>query len=118
MPAVVDEVLDQARGLLALRLDGGEQLEVVRLRFVFAAVPAPPPVVGGQVEVRGLVLVVLHEELVNVAEEHVALLDVAELVERQPEHGLGVDGQSVAVAIEIAAHFEVVDFAPSSARTM
>ena len=108
VPAVVDEVLDEARGLLALRLDDGEQLEVVGLRFVLAAVPAPPPVVGRQVEVCGLVLVVLHEELVHVAEDHVALLDVAQFVKRQPEHGLGIDGQFVAVAIEIAAHLEVI----------
>ncbi len=40
--------------------------------------------------------------------EHVALLDVAHPVQGEGEHGLGIDGQGVAVAVEVLAHVLVV----------
>ncbi len=63
--AVVEQVLDQPRGHLALRIGPGEQLQVVGVGLVLAAVPVPP-VPARQVEPGRLVLVVLADVLVDV----------------------------------------------------
>ena len=44
--AVVDEVLHEPRGDLALRLGRREQLQIVGVGLVLAAVPVPPDVFG------------------------------------------------------------------------
>ena len=58
MLAVVQQVLDQPRGQLALGIGPRQQLQVIGVGLVLAAVPVPP-VALGQLELGRLVLVVL-----------------------------------------------------------
>ena len=77
--AIVDQVLHEPRGDRALRFDGGEQLQVVGVGFELAAVPVPPDVLR-QVQVGGLVLVVLDDVLADVLHDHRELLGFVLLV--------------------------------------
>ncbi len=105
--AVVEQVLDQARGGFALRVHLGQKFEVIGLRFVLAAVPAPPVALVTQFQPGCLVFVILFQELFDVAAQHVALFHAVLLVEGEGQHGLGIDRQVVAVAVEEIAHFLV-----------
>ena len=108
--AVVEQVLDQPGGLGRLRIDLGEQLEIGRLAFVFAAIPVPPAaaVLGLELQVGGLVLGILGQILLDVADQHVAFLDVAFGIERQAEQRLGVERQLGAVAIKEVLHRHII----------
>ena len=67
--AVVDEVLHEHRRDGVLRIVRHEQLEVVGMGLELAAVPVPP-VAARQIEVGGLVLVVLDQVLADVPQHH------------------------------------------------
>ncbi len=101
--AIVDEVLYQLRRDGAFRVGRCEQFEVVRFGLVFAAVPEPPDV-GGHVQIRRLVFVVLDDELADVLHDHVQLFGFVLLVEGEAVGGEGVDGELRAIFIEPIAH--------------
>ena len=109
VPAVVEQVLHQPRGLLILGVGQRQQLQVVGVGLGLAAVPVPPVIFGGQPQIGGLVLVVLDHVLLDVLEDDLELLlhgrdvgrlrAVARLAEEgQAEHRLGIDRDVGAVA--------------------
>ena len=110
VPAVVEQVLDQPRGKLALGIGPGQQLEVERVGLDLAAVPGPPVTLVGQLEISRLVLVILHHVLARCSGAPCASLSFSpSFVQRQSEHGLGIDGEVRAIAIEKAEHRVVLD---------
>ena len=104
MPAVIQHVLDQPGRQLALGIGAGQQLEVERVGLDLAAVPPPPVTLVGQLEVGRLVLVVADDVLADVLEHGRQLLLLAEPLQAQAEHRLGVDRELRAIAIQEAEH--------------
>ena len=112
VPAIVEQILHQPRGLGILGIGRGQQLEIVGVGLGLAAVPVPPVVVGGQTQVGGLVLLILNDVLLDVLEDHVELVRCCCFLEQgQAEHRLGVDRDVSAVAEEELAHLGVLDAA-------
>ena len=62
-----------------------------------------------QVQVGGLVLVVLDDELADVPQDHRQLVGFVLLVQGEAEHRQAVDGELRAVAVEEIAHRVVLD---------
>ena len=107
MLAIVEQILHQARGHVAvglsfagrLHLSPTEKLEIASIGFDFAAIPVPPGVGFGELEIGSLILRVLDHKLTEILENHRELFRVMKFFQREAEHGLAVHGQIVAVAV-------------------
>ena len=104
---IVEQILHQPRGDASLRLDARQQFEIVRHRFVFAAVPVPPVVRAGKFEPGGLVLVVLDDVLRQVLHHGGQLVGLAELVQGRAVHRERVDRKLRSIAIQELQHLGV-----------
>ena len=102
--AIVEHVLDQARRQLAFGVGSCQQLQVERVGFDFAAVPAPPVSLAGKLQIGSLVFVVVSDVLADILEHGGQLGLFADSLEAQAEHGLGVHREVSAIAIEEADH--------------
>ena len=78
------------------------------MRFVLAAVPRPPVAIIPELKPRALVLVVLDQELLDIADQHIALLNILHNVQRNSEHRLGIDTEMRAVLVKMLTHFLIV----------
>ena len=107
MPAIIEHVLHQPRRQLALGIGAGQQLEIERVGLDLAAIPPPPVTLVGELEVGRLVLVVPHDVLADVLEHGRQLVFLAEPLEPQAEHRLGIDREMRAIAIQEAEHLVV-----------
>ena len=107
--AVIEHVLDQPRRQLAVGIGSCQQLQVERVGFDLAAVPAPPVSLVGELQVGSLVFIVANDVLADVLKHGRELGFFADSLEAQAEHGLGVDREVGAIAIEEGDHAVVAN---------
>ena len=107
MLAVVQQVLDEPRGSFALGVGLGEQLQVIGVGLVLAAVPIPP-IAAGQIEPGRLVLVVQHQVLLDIPQDHRQLVLLALFFQGDAVHRQRVDRQLDPVAVEEIKHLGVL----------
>ncbi len=105
--AVVQQILHQPRRCFALRIGQSQQFEVIGLRFILAAVPAPPVPAVLQIQIGSLIFIVDHQVLSNVSHQHVALLDMVLYMQRHAEHGHAVYRKLGSVAIQKFPHLRI-----------
>ena len=77
--------------------------------FVFTAVPVPPVRTVGQVQMGGLVFIVVHQILFDVLQNHGKFFCIFHFVQGHSEHRPGIYRQLVAVTIKIGSHLFLVD---------